>query len=107
MVGRGATVLMRKFGSMVGMSVGVGGMGGDVGDDESVIGWERSELVGVQETGRKGVGVGDGFGAEVTIVKGSPCCADALLPHPASNMVAMMVKRQKDFIVQWWQMGSA
>ncbi|HAV76092.1 MAG TPA: hypothetical protein DCX53_01935 [Anaerolineae bacterium] len=66
MVGNGATVLIRKFGSMVGTSVGVAEGEVEVGDDESIIGWERGELVGVHETGRKGVGVGDGLGADVT-----------------------------------------
>jgi hypothetical protein len=57
---------MRKFGSMVGISVWVGT--GEVGDweNEAAPGWERDETVGVHDKGRKGVGVGDGFAADVT-----------------------------------------
>jgi hypothetical protein len=59
-------VLIRKFGSIVGTSVWVGA--GEVGDweNESTPRWERDEAMVVQETGRNGVGVGDGFGADVT-----------------------------------------
>lgn len=93
MVGSGATVLIRKFGSAVG--VAVIGMGAEekaaVGETESVIGWERSELVGVHETGRKGVGVGDGFGADVTMINGRDACSGALAPHPASRSAARMM----------------
>lgn len=66
--------MMRKFGSMVGISVcamaGAGGVALAVWDDESVISGERGEPTGVQGMGWKGVGVGDAFGAEVTITKG-------------------------------------
>jgi hypothetical protein len=59
---------MRKFGSAVGVAVIGRAAEGRValGEGKPTIGWERSELVGVHETGRKGVGVGDGFGADVT-----------------------------------------
>ena len=100
MVGRGATVLTRKFGSIVGISVGVAAGGVEVGEDESATGWERSEPVGVHETGRKGVGVGDGFGADVTIANGSDPSAGALLPHPASNNAVMTMVRQLGFILK-------
>jgi len=111
MVGSGATVLMRKFGSIVGTSVcaAAGAKGVAVGDDDpssplkTVTGGERGELVGVQRMGWKGVGVGDGFGAEVTIAKGSDGGAGALLPHPASKRAVMIDIRQMGFIV--WESG--
>jgi len=95
MVGRGATVLTRKFGSGVGVSVWMIERADEEDDweDESITGAGRGEPVGVQGIGRKGVGVGDAFGADVTIAKGKACdgCADALLPHPASNRAARMI----------------
>jgi len=93
MVGSGATVLIMKFGSVVGVAV-MGRAAEEkvaVGETESVIGWERNELVGVQETGRKGVGVGDGFGADVTVMNGRDGCSGALTPHPASRSAARMM----------------
>ena len=93
MVGSGATVLMRKFGSAVGvwvMGTNAEGMVG-VGENEPAIVWERSDEVGVHETGRKGVGVGDGFGADVTIMNGRDACSGALAPHPASRSAARMM----------------
>jgi len=66
MVGSGATVLMRKFGSVVGVSVCAGAGEVDVNESEPAIDWERGELVGVQDIGKKGVGVGEGSGADVT-----------------------------------------
>ena len=51
MVGSGATVLIRKFGSFVGDAVEVGARGVDVDETESVIGWERTGAVCVQEIG--------------------------------------------------------
>lgn len=55
MVGWGATVLMRKFGSTVGNGVSVGAEGVTVGVPGSNVGCERAkreeELVGVQGIG--------------------------------------------------------
>lgn len=51
MVGSGATVLMRKFGSAVGVSVCAGGENVNVGDVESSTSWERGDAVAVHETG--------------------------------------------------------
>jgi len=95
MVGRGATVLTRKFGSGVGVSVWAMESADELDDweDESITGAERGEPVGVQGIGWKGVGVGDAFGADVTIANGKACdcCAGALLPHPASNKATRMI----------------
>jgi len=55
--------------------------------------------VEVQETGRKGVGVGDGFGADVTRMKGSVGCVGALAPHPASRSAARMMLQRTIFMV--------
>jgi hypothetical protein len=107
MVGRGATVLMRKFGSIVGTSVCVSAGGVEDADDESVIDWERSVPVGVQGKGWKGVGVGDAFGAEVTITKGGVGGAGALLPHPASKRAARMILQRMEFMVMWFELGTA
>lgn len=58
-------------------------------------------LVGVQGIGWKGVGVGEAFGADVTMTKGEACCdAGAMLPHPASSKAAMMDIRQMGFIAK-------
>lgn len=63
-----------------------------VWENESAIGGKRGEPVGVQGMGWKGVGVGEAFGADVTIAKGKTCdcSAGALLPHPASKRAARM-----------------
>ena len=76
--------------------------------DESVIGWERSEVVCVQGIGWKGVGVGEGFGATVTNTNGRSGCADAFVLHPASRNAAMIVICQMGFMGRrrvWWVMG--
>ena len=95
MVGRGATVLTRKFGSGVGVSVWTIERADEDDDweDESITGAERGEPVGVQGMGWKGVRVGDAFGADVTIANGNvcDCCVGALLTHPASNRAARMI----------------
>ena len=61
-------------------------------DDESTTGGGRGEPVGVQGMGWKGVGVGDAFGADVTIANGKDFdgLTGALLPHPASMSAARM-----------------
>ena len=107
MVGSGATVLMRKFGSIVGTSVCVSAGGVDVVDDESATSGERSVPVGVQGMGWKGVGVGEAFGAEVTMTKGSEGDAGALLPHPASKRAARMMLQRMEFMVKWFGLGTA
>ena len=108
MVGRGATVLMRKFGSIVGTSVWVSAGGVEVREAESATGGARSVPVGVQGIGWKGVGVGEAFGADVTRAKGKACCSmGALLPHPASSKAAMIESRQKSFIAKGFELGMA
>jgi hypothetical protein len=70
--------------------------------EASAIGWERSaswadeKTVGVQETGWKGVGVGDEFGAAVTNTNGRDDClvGNAAAPHPASNALSMIKARR-------------
>lgn len=98
MVGRGATVLMMKFGAGVGASVCIGPGGMDAGEDESTTSGERGEPVGVQGMGWKGVGVGEEFGADVTIAKGSEEEAGAILPHPASKSAVKMILRCANFM---------
>ena len=87
--------MIRKFGSMVGIWVGVAAGGVPVTEAGSKIGWERSVPVGVQGTGWKGVGVGEAFGATVTRANGRDGCplAVTLLPHPASSNAAMSIIR--------------
>ncbi len=74
-VGSGATVLTRKFGSMVGASVwAMESAGGeDACEEESTVSGGRGEPIGVQGMGWKGVGVGEAFGADVTITNGKAC----------------------------------
>lgn len=102
-------MLIRKFGSAVGVCV-MGTAAEErvgVGEKEPAIGWERSDEVGVHETGRKGVGVGDGFGADVTMMNGAIGCSTggALTPHPASNNAARMMPHRIDFMA-WSRLGS-
>ena len=116
MVGNGATVLMRKFGSAEGTPVWVGAGGVEVWVAESAIGWERGEAVCVQGMGWKGVGVGEAFGAAVTSTKGREAGAGAAVPHPASNSAATIIQL-KHFMVmcfvsvimwllpQWWRLA--
>ena len=94
--------MIRKFGSAVRVWV-IGRTAEErvgVGENEPAIGWERSDDVGVHETGRKGVGVGDGFGADVTMMNGAICCSTdgALTPHPASNSAARMMPHRIGFM---------
>jgi hypothetical protein len=56
--------------------------------------------------GWKGVGVGEGLGAEVTSRKAGACEATgALVPHPARRSAAMMESRQMGFIGKGLKMG--
>jgi hypothetical protein len=73
MVGRGARVLIRKFGLIVGREVGVGAGAVAVREAGSMIVWERigswaetKKLVAFGGIGWKGVGVGEAFGGTVT-----------------------------------------
>jgi hypothetical protein len=77
--------------------VWVGARGVEVREEGSAIGWERSdEVVGVQETGWKGVGVGEAFSAAVTNTKGRVGClvGNAAAPHPASTALSMIEERR-------------
>ena len=103
MVGSGATVLMRKFGSMVGMSVGGGAVRVNVGGMEATA-VEANEAVGVQGTGRNGVGEGVGFAAEVTMANGYCSCA-GVLPQAVNRNTAMRMIGRMDFIARELGMG--
>jgi hypothetical protein len=104
MVGSGGIVLMRKFGSMVEISVGVGARGVKVGRAELIV-VEAKEAVGVHGIGRKGVGDGVGFAADVTIANGRFCWADALLPQAVSRSAATMATGRMDLIGKAWRMA--
>jgi hypothetical protein len=73
-VEKGTRVLMRIFGSMVGMGVSVGGGTVAVGVEGSTVGEDSSVAVGLRGIGWKGVGVGEAFGAAVTNINGRAGC---------------------------------
>jgi hypothetical protein len=104
MVGRGATVLMRKFGSAVGGRVAVAGSEVAVGKAGSSVGVGGSVPVGVQGMGWKGVGVGVAFGATVTSANGWE--AGTLVPHPDRRSAARMIQR-RGFMERWFWRGRA
>jgi hypothetical protein len=75
------------FGSMVGSSVAVAGMGVAVAGPSVGVG--KNVPVGVQGIGWKGVGVADAFGAAVTYTNGSGCAwAAIILLHPVRMKLA-------------------
>jgi hypothetical protein len=100
MVENGTRVLMRMFGSMVGMGVSVGRGTVTVGVAVSPIG--SAVPVGVHGRGWKGVGVGEAFGAAVTRTNGRTAWALAGLgaraPHPASTYPAITTISRHLFI---------
>jgi hypothetical protein len=91
-VENGTSVLIRMFGSMVGMGVSVGGGTVGVGVEGSMVGDASSVGVGLSGIGWKGVGVGEAFGAAVTSVNGRSGCwfaaAEANVPHPVRRYPA-------------------
>lgn len=98
-----STVAVDSVGGIkVGEGVSVGRMTVGTGVDVSTAADRIADCVGVFSDGWKGVGVGDGFGADVIKMNGRGVCttASAGVPHAESKNArsAMVEKAELDFI---------